>query len=761
MTYNTRFEANFKDMFGFEYKVEIKEQNYAGLVTELNPGPEGFRLTYSGTNKTIQNYILGSKVEMELFITTDDEKMFIHDLAVSDDQHFLMSITRDKGTGFENFWVGYVLADLVNFDDAPYPFVFKIVAADCFATLRNIDYTNSVWDADGEPSDVVQNMNELIHETIELSGLTDHFVNSFWLTYVNELPYLPTNYNSSLANKLRVIGINTNAFVKYDTSTEGVEYVYTNCYDVLETMCKLMNARMFQWEGLIWFVPYYIYESGVASYDFTRSDKSGVGSLSYGTINLFSDEADYNRFVGGVFDFLPAVKEVCVQQTYHYDPLLADTVNALPCGSTQAPIIHDLVYGFDLTSFDGYNGSADVDVNLDFRYNLIWSGATLPNPPNNYKLVMKFRINSGQYYLINDIDTNYTPSTDLTFTDGVWKQNGERTYTEFTAGQTVIDISDMSCLDLPDNGTLLNVYKNGELIAGTNYVYSKAALTLTMITPLALGDVITIAIDYSNETFSIDVTDSFDVTTAGLIIYESNQIVDTNTSVVIPIKDVPTQGLTIQHTKMQPYDVLDPNSPDYYNSDFYLKPRSDEVGTYSSIHVLYQHPFLGVSSPGGDISTMHFSMTDVVPVGSYTAQPSNSTDTIKTCVMNATNSSETTTINLIIGGTTTFESDAQILFRELGESEWQKAIEWNFTTETGITHTGTMNECIAKLNAELTSKPMLKYQGRIQRDSNADAFHPVRGLQLTSFGTFPQGSFFSSGSFVAAEAEWSIQLLQL
>jgi hypothetical protein len=761
MAYNTRFKASFKDLFGIDYLVEIKEDNFAGQPIEIDCGPNGFRMSYSGSNKTIQNYILGSKVEIDLFISTDTEKEFIKDLALNDDQHFLMSITRDKGSGFEAFWVGYVLADLVSFNDEVYPFVFKVVATDCFSALRNIDYTNSVWDAAGEPSDVELSINSLIHETIELSGLTDHFDGGRWLAYTNDLPFLPTGYNSSLANKLRAIGFNTNVFAQYDTSVDGVGFKYTNCYDVLEQVCKIFNARMFQWEGYIWFVPYYIYETNQLSCDFKVSDSSGTGDLDYGTIDLYADESDFNRFIGGIFDFTPAVKEVCVEHKYYYDPLTADTSELGPCGSSPTLKSYDLESGIDLTSFDGYKGSADVNIDLGFDYHLIWAGSTLPNPPNNYRLVMRFRIRSGNYSLKNDTATSYTPTTDLTFTTPTWHQDGEMTYTGFTAGQTVLDISSMDCLDLPNSNIYIKVFKNGEILPGVNWIYSKANLNITFTSGLAIDDVVTILIDYSSVvTFSVDVTDNFILTTAGTIIYNSNDTFQTTIPVTLPITDVPAAGLLIQHSRYQPYDDSDPASLDFYNSDFYLRPRSDEIGTYLSAHLLYQHPYLGVEFPGGDISTMNFRMNEIVPTGIYTAQPSNSTETTKTCVVNATNSSEKVKIQTLIGGNTAQPSDGHILFQKLGVAGWSKADEWSFNTTTNVTFTGELNECIAEMNARLMSTPSLRYQGDIQR-ATSETFHPVKGLKVKGFNATAEGMFMSTATLSAYNAEWSVQLVQL
>ena len=747
MAYNTRFEANFNDLFGFAYKIEIKEDNFSGTITELNPGPEGFRLTYSGRNKTIQNYILGSKVEVELYITTDAEKTFIYDLATNGDKHFLLEITRDTGSGFDKFWVGYVLADLVNFDDAPYPFIFKIAAVDCFSTLQNIDYTNSVWQSDGNPSDVILEMNYLIHETIEQSGLTDHFADTAWLVYTNDLPYLPTNYNSSLANKLRLFGINTKTFAQYDTSIDDVGYTYTNCYDVLESMCKIMNCRMFQWEGYIWFIPYYLYDSNnPLPYDFIRSRKSGLADVAHETIDLFAEENDFNRFVGGVFDFLPAVKEVCVEQKYYYEPFATPDANTNDCGVN---IINQSYSFFDNIVPQTYTnyGDHNLNITIGYKYNneVIDTSGNGDDPfpdETEYVAVWRAVVSSGNYRLVNDV-ASVDNSQNITFTTAQWLKNGSQTY-ENTIG-TTLDISDMDCFGFPDDSNIVRVYKNGVELPLSDYTYDKLNEEITFTVSLISTDIITVVFDYIGHGVFYYEIPELDIT--------FNAITQSATDLIIDIPFPPEEGeITIDPTGSGTTHVrgyLIPSAASTFGID-YMKAEvlnSPFGGTIT----IGPEPFLRIKS---------IEPTSISIENNLSAQPTNTSDTIKTCFENTGESIEKVQIDLLIGGNTVYDSDSQILFKQLGQADWQKATSWDFTTQTGISFSGSLNECIAKLNGELTSTPMLKYQGNIQRD-NTEYFNPAKGLKVQSFDVIPKGMFFSSGAFVAAEAEWAIQLIQL
>jgi hypothetical protein len=711
MAYNTRFKARFTDFFGIDYLVEIKEDNYSGLVRELNPGRTGFRMSYSGSNKTIQNYILGSKVEVDLFITTDTEKEFIKDLALNDDQHFLMSITRDKGTGFQSFWVGYVLADLVSFNDEAYPFIFKVVATDCFSALRNIDYTNSVWDSAGVPSSVEMDINELIHETIGLSGLTDHFDGNRWLAYTNDLPFLPTGYNSSLSNKLRAIGLDTNVFAQYDTSVDGVGYKYTNCYDVLEQVCKIFNARMFQWEGYIWFVPYYIYESNQLSCDFKVSDSSGTGDLDYGTIDLYADESDFNRFVGGVFDFTPAVKEVCVEHKYYYDPLLDMGEIETACGVTNAEINYKLFEGITFPGYNDYNGDSTLNVYIpEYRYKTLWGSQSTPVPTTSNS-VLKLEVTSGDYVLTNTI-ASHNP---MTFSGSVWKRNYEYSFGDFTNGQTIVDISDMDCFGLPASQDYIVALLNGVEIVDADFTYSQASKNITLVNSLDDSDVITIIIDNINHGRFYQL---------GTLTMNTQVLTSSSTEIAITIPPAPSDS----------------------GSDYFLK------GSFEFYEDSGQFIPLGY--------TTDFYTDNISSDANYSAQPVDSSDTTKTCVENSTNSTEKVRIQTLIGGNTEHPSDGHILFKKLGVSGWSVADEWSFNTTTNVTYTGELNECIAEMNARLMAQPKLRYQGDIQR-ATSETFHPVKGLKVQGFNPTPDGMFMGTATLNAYEAEWAVQLIQL
>ena len=265
MAYNTRFTCSFADLYGMDYRLEIKEDGYSGLSSDILLGAGGFRLTYSGNNRGVGSLIMGSKIDFELQVTNAAEKQFIKDLALAGDRDFICTISRDEGAGFYQFWTGFIMSDLVTFQDAPFPFSFNVVASDGFGLAKEIDYTNSVWDAAGKPSDVYRTHAQLLVECFNLIGVSNELTSSYPFMIGDTLLKEVNQIDLSNQSKLDVTRLNTKTFALYDTSNEDVAYTYKSVYEVLDEICKTWNARLIQYDGKFWFIP-------VANYLDTSAD---------------------------------------------------------------------------------------------------------------------------------------------------------------------------------------------------------------------------------------------------------------------------------------------------------------------------------------------------------------------------------------------------------------------------------------------------------------------------------------------------------
>lgn len=741
MAYNTRFVCNFADLYGMDYRLEILEDGFSGLSSDILLGAGGFRLTYSGNNRGVGSLILGSKVEFDFQITTSTEKEFIKDLALSGDRDFMCRISRDEGAGHYDFWMGFIMSDLVTFQDAPFPFSFNVVASDGFGLAQDLDYTNSVWTANGKPSDVYRTHSQLLVESLSAIGVVQE------LNYTNPIQIGKTllresdQQNLSNQSKLDTTRVNTKCFVKYDTSAEGIDYEYNSVYDVLYEICKVWNARLLQWNGNFWFIP-------VANYLDTSAEffPMNLNALMSAPVSqsLFITSDKYNRLVGGQFDFYPPLEKSCVEYTYYYEPFATPDANTNTCGVN---IINQSYSFFDNivpSTYTNY-GDHNLNITIGYKYNneVIDTSGNGDDPyPDDTEYVAVWRaiVSSGDYRLINDV-ASVDNSQNITFTTAQWLKNGSQTY-ENTVG-TTLDISDMDCFGFPDDSNIVRVIKNAVALPLSDYTYSKVNEEITFTTSLISTDIVEVIFDYIGYGVFYYEIPELDIT--------FNAITQSATDLVINIPFPPEEGdITIEPTGSGTTHIrgyLIPSAATTFGID-YMKAEvlnSPFGGTIT----IGAEPFLRVKS---------IEPTSITVENNLSAQPTNTSKTIKDCLENPNDSAETITIQMITGDKSEYHSDSNLEVQKT-DGTWVKSNEW-ILSANNLSYTGSLANCINTLNLHIQEVPSLRFNGSITR-SGSDLFDPIKGIKVPTFNTFEDNLFFGGGTYVAAEGIWDIQMIQL
>ena len=126
--------------------------------------------------------------------------------------------------------------------------------------------------------------------------------------------------------------------------------------------------------------------------------------------------------------------------------------------------------------------------------------------------------------------------------------------------------------------------------------------------------------------------------------------------------------------------------------------------------------------------------------------------------MNDNDSAETITINMITGDRSEIGSDSNIEIYNTS-NEWEKSSEWVLNA-VGLNFTGRLSNCINSVNLHTQEAPSLRYNGSLTR-SGADLFNPIKGINIPTFNETNDNLYFGGGSFVAAEAIWDLQMIQL
>src|SRR3990167_2574841 len=229
MAYGVKYRAYFDDVTNTrESLVEILEDGYASTVTELTCADNPIVINY---NKS--NYIIGSELVFR-FVATQAET------ATYDE--FLSSVYQNKkikyyADGTNLTWVGWLLASNTDREFHPSDVVYSLSATDSLANLKDISY-----DSSGNPFNDTVSILTIIKRCINLGVIDD-------LDFFTQINTYETSLMTSSENPMIEVDVNN---ARFYTNKDG-EISAMNAHDVLESVLKIFNCKLFQKAGY-WYV---------------------------------------------------------------------------------------------------------------------------------------------------------------------------------------------------------------------------------------------------------------------------------------------------------------------------------------------------------------------------------------------------------------------------------------------------------------------------------------------------------------------------
>lgn len=300
-----RYYCSYTSDNGTLYDLEIYDSDAASGITatEIDISSDGVILTYEGEQR--DSSILGSSLSFDYIITDSDLESFITDIGTSPETRFAIKLLRNSSLE----WFGYVLPDLLDIEDAPYPFLTNIKATDCIGRLKSIDYT----DASGNLYTGSERLLRIIADILYIkSGIGDVFGDDDDLVFLNVLTnwYDKKHDTGASYEPLNYTKVNQNNFLTID---EGIIKPWT-CFEVISEILNTFNARLYMSNGR-----FYIEQindiDNTALYVRTFEYEAGLIDSELNTAKEI-DISQFNRLQGGVFKFLPSLKKVIT--TYKY-----------------------------------------------------------------------------------------------------------------------------------------------------------------------------------------------------------------------------------------------------------------------------------------------------------------------------------------------------------------------------------------------------------------------------------------------------------
>jgi hypothetical protein len=317
-----RFQTTVYNEKGRKIVVAIKDNVFSGMTYDFDT--IGLQLQYDSESQQGQERftpIIGSRCSLSLLINNNDLQTLLLDIGLAVEGRFTMELTayEDDNTTVSFKWYGYIVTDLVEFEDIPLVIGYQaqISAIDGLGWLKTLDYKSAVGPYNGQDT-VVQHILNCLNQ---LDFVQENLV-------ANSLPVLHTIFNwhenttaySANSDYSLLTVIQHRAFYHKDTKSN---YVYQSCYDVLKKICQTFGARLIFSGNQYWFIQVNEYSRTPATKRYFKYSALGVQSAGTFTADLTISNiqtnlpgSDLMRLSGGKWTYYPALKNVVIRYNH-------------------------------------------------------------------------------------------------------------------------------------------------------------------------------------------------------------------------------------------------------------------------------------------------------------------------------------------------------------------------------------------------------------------------------------------------------------
>jgi len=345
-----RLQAEFTDDLGNDWQVNIHDSDYVGSIVPFKLGADGFVLRYSGNNEDRYQPVIGSEVTFTLTEENSDHTTFMDLLATNVEVRFSVSVRKDPDGTDDFWWGGILLPEQVVRPFDYYPIQNTITASDDLGNLQSVKYNNDGSAYTGIESGIEHLLNCLNKtRTTHLWG-TDDF-----LYYVNDFD--STDYTGSdQLDDLRI-----SHYGLYNPDENGVNQYYS-ALEVLESLARVFNARVFQSQGKWWFLPVGAQKySTTLTVEGTQKDGTAITQQSIAAAKAF--DITFERLRGYEYSYLAPLKTVKRTRRFNGNwPVILDNLyTEAQFGTTLSDTDIDYVTGTILAVSGTFNYTYDGD----------------------------------------------------------------------------------------------------------------------------------------------------------------------------------------------------------------------------------------------------------------------------------------------------------------------------------------------------------------------------------------------------------------
>lgn len=238
-----RYTSTFYSEKGRKYYLVIDDANFSGVSSTVDI--INSEITWqSDVENGLERYapIIASNFKFTILINDNVKEQFLTDFLVSPEGRFTIRLTGYDTTDSPNFyWYGYILADLVEYDDVSLSvgYFYDINAIDGIGWLKGIDYKPEGYDFYQGDDTIINHVNNCLQKITYVPSI-----------YGTNTGVLASSFNwhedswtySSTIDPLIRMRVNHKVFYTIDTKDN---ITYMKCYDVLKRMMIPLGLRFF------------------------------------------------------------------------------------------------------------------------------------------------------------------------------------------------------------------------------------------------------------------------------------------------------------------------------------------------------------------------------------------------------------------------------------------------------------------------------------------------------------------------------------
>lgn len=259
--------AEFTSLEAVEWRIEI----HGTAVSREFKLTDGFRLSLEGQNQKKYTPLLPSSVRFSFLVDQFNEAFLAELVDATEEQH---QVVIYRNLTF--YWAGFIVTDVVGFEDMPHDYVASITAIDGLTRLQKIDYKNDA----GQPYTGRQTLTTTILQALKRVNLSQYFDTTYLRVIVN---WFESNHLAN-TNPFDQTDVDARIFLKIDKNGNKS---YKSCWQVLEAICTAFAARLMFSEGA-----YRLYQIN----EFENTTQTEYQYDTNGT-NLLTSTVDYNLLI--------------------------------------------------------------------------------------------------------------------------------------------------------------------------------------------------------------------------------------------------------------------------------------------------------------------------------------------------------------------------------------------------------------------------------------------------------------------------------